>query len=158
MSHRRPIPRLAAGLSRTEALWLLLLGVCATALILWTLGRELDRARARHALDSMDYLAGHLRLALGDQLEAWPAGVGALHGPGLVPAGPWSGELRDLDQVLAAGCFLPEDPWGHAYVVYRDPVEGPVVACGGPDGSLGTAGETGQRLLRVILGPTAAAD
>ncbi len=127
----------------------MLLGGCATALILWTLGRELDRAKSRHAEDMMDALAGHLELALGSGLEAWPEGVPALHGPGTLPEGDWTG-ARPLAEVLPPGSFVPSDPWERAYVVVRDADGRARLSCGGPDGRLETA--DGDGLGARVLG------
>ena len=149
VTHLRSSARPGSGLSRVEALWLLLLGVVVTAVILWTLGRELDRARARHARDLMDYLAGHLQLALGPQLEGWPEGVSLLYGPGDPPV-PLGGEgQRQLREVLPETVFLPADPWGRAFLVEQQ-ADGPVLLCGGPDGDPSTAEATAEDMRRPL--------
>lgn len=147
--HVRSTRRRAAGLSLAEALWLLVLGAVATAAILWTLGRELDRARARQAHDALEYLAGHLELALGADLAGWPEGVAALHGPGDLPAG--AAGSRPLAELLPPAFFVPIDPWGRAYLALRDPAARAVVVCAGADGSLDTSEELGVS-LRVEFG------
>jgi hypothetical protein len=129
------LPRPDRGLTRAEALWLVLLGVFATLLILWTLDREMDRARQRQAGDALDHLAGQLVLALGEDLSGWPEGVGALHGPGELPPGDWSG-ARPLAEVLPAGAFVPVDPWGGAYSVERTAAGTARLRCAGADGVL----------------------
>ncbi|RMH03779.1 MAG: hypothetical protein D6702_05125 [Planctomycetota bacterium] len=149
--------RARTGLTRWEALWILLLAVGTTLLILGTLRREMDRARARRATDAMDYLAGHLFLGLGEDLAGWPEGVEFLRGPGEPPAGI-TGAAADLVSVLPPPHFLPVDPWGRAYVVEapRDGRPGRVL-CAGPDGDLATLEEAGRRLERVLLDPPPAA-
>ena len=129
------------GLTRAELIWLLVLLGGLTYAILWTLGNDRAKARERHARDTLEYLAGHLRL-VGDRerSSSWIPELAA--GPGELPQLPQAGAPVALGELLPEGTYLPEDPWGRAYVCYwveEDGTRYPVVGCGGESGRIGAS-------------------
>jgi len=123
-----------------EAAWLLFSLAALSWLIVGTVRSEVERARSRYAEDTLQYLAGHVALAMdraadaGADPRAWTF---PLMGPGNGLPGVPVGAGSPLTQALPHLAWLPADPWGRSYAVVlagRAEAPYPLVICSGPDG------------------------
>lgn len=103
------------GLTLFELLWLVLLGALMTWAILGSVENELADTRASLARDTLEYLSGMLSLGLEDRYPA-PEAL-PLAGPGELPEGLSRAPRGSLADYLPEDAYLPEDPWGRAYVL-----------------------------------------
>lgn len=130
-----------------------MLGALA-ALILGTGSRDLEVARVRRARNALHYLAGMLELTRErSDPRSWPF---PLAGPGALPEGMGKASAAPLASIFPEAAFIPRDPWGRAYVVLALQTDAgvvPVVASGGPGGTVEGAAAPGGGLLAVPLPP-----
>jgi hypothetical protein len=108
------------GLTRGEVLWVVILIVGIVTLIVVTLGSEVERGNRRMAKDALAHLSSQLYLGLEaegtismEELELPFIGPGKIP-PRLQVGGRAPLPLADL---MLEGTYLPEDPWGHGYVL-----------------------------------------
>ena len=142
-----------SGLTSAELVWTVGLLIAVTALILGTTQHDLKQAKLRRATNALDYLVGAIHF----EMKHLPVGSlpTVLLGPGLPPH-PLSEAEQRLSQFLPKDCFLPEEPWGKAYVLRK--VDGKnrwQVLCAGPDGKLATPNASDALLQRELLPPSA---
>jgi hypothetical protein len=117
-------------------------------LIVKTLVPERPRARLSQVESALEYLRGHIHLALED------ATLGGVYAPDLVGGHLWLGPgarpkaieqdadiAHSLKSLFPHETFLPIDPWGNAYAMRVIPHQGRdilTIATGGSDGILPT--------------------
>ncbi len=151
------------GLSVAELLWAVTLLALVGALIVKTLTPERERARISHAASSLEYLRGHIHLALED------ATLAGKFAPDMIAEGIWLGpgappkgidisnrESLHIENLVHPATFLPTDPWGHAYVLRSLPHHDRqilTIATGGPDGILPESWSANSKDILQILWP-----
>ena len=142
-----------------EAAWLLLSVAVLTWVIVSTVRSEVAEARARFAEDTMQYLAGHVALAMdraaaaGQDPHLWDF---PLLGPGSGLPGIPAGKGAPLAKVLPGLSWLPADPWGRSFaVVLAGKAEAPypLVLCAGPEGLAVEALRADRRWSRPVMWP-----
>ena len=109
-------PPSRSGLTSAELVWTIGLLIAVTALILGTTQHDLKQAKLRRAASALDYLVGAIHLEMKNlPVASLPT---LLLGPGVPPL-PLTESEKRLSQVLPKNFFLPEDPWGRAYVLKK---------------------------------------
>lgn len=125
------------GLTRIEWVWVVGLLIALYLLIVSTSQAEIEKGKARICKDTLSYLSARLHISLekqgyldGSELPEF------LFGPGELPAFITRAKapLKHLDNSL----FIPQDPWGRAYILHTKKQEGEkhklLILSAGPSG------------------------
>jgi hypothetical protein len=142
-------------LTRAELVWFLLLGALMAWVILGTTRNEMMEVRERLALDTLEHLAGMISHTLeGAETEDLPLPSA---GPGRLPEGLEAEVRSDLASLLPDDAYLPEDPWGRAYLLVRvfdtPDADHLMVICGGPDGIIRDLSHEDRKFAEFITFP-----
>jgi len=142
------------GLTRAELTWILGLSALILGIIFWSWRTDLVQARDRLANQQIAFLVGQIRFALevdpghGDQ---WPQ---LMAGPGSQPDALQAKNPAQLDSALSAHTYLPQDPWGGAYILqWQEQSKNWLLQCCGPKQNW--AIERGQLYLSHPIFPPA---
>jgi len=149
-----------SGLTRSEALWVVVLISGIVLLIVSTLRSEVERGNRRMAEDMLSHLAGQLYLGMeARDLHNFESLDLPRIGPGNIPErlqvdGRPPQALQDL---MPINSYLPDDPWGYGYVLVEglaDDRKAMFLVSVGPEGKMPAAPTLHSELChRVYLPP-----
>jgi len=139
------------GLGRAELLWTVALVAFVVVLIVNTLQAEVARAKHRMCQDSLTYLSAQIHINLeGRQLTSFEQLEEYYSGPGVSADFMSNSSSSTLSSLISDDIYVPEDPWGQAFVLHKASASELWILSGGESGEYPTLPFTKSSLAKRV--------